>query len=292
MLLAGNTAHLSLLRLTVVNHFRAFVITRRHLIRGPPMKHFQPLSLCVLSTIGAIALCGAGASAADLGAPIYKAPPPSPPVHTWTGFYVGANGGFGGDRFQYPFTFGAIPALGVGPTTGTAALNSSGFFGGGQVGFNWQAAQSWVLGVEADFDEADIEGIATTSANTFSGNVGTKLDWFGTVRGRAGFLVTPQALLYGTGGWAYGHTTSSANAAAFGLTVGTSAGQEQNGWTAGGGLEYAFNPWLSFKTEYLYLNLGTANLAGGTLAGGLFSLSEKTTVHTVKAGLNFKLGAW
>jgi opacity protein-like surface antigen len=179
------------------------------------MKRAQLISLYLLSTVGALGLCGAAASAADLGAPMYKAP--SPAGYNWTGFYVGANGGFGGDRFEYPFSFGSVPVLGLGPTTGTSTLNSSGFFGGGQVGFNWQAGQSLVLGVEADFDDADIKGLANTSANTFSGNVGTKLDWFGTVRGRVGFLVTPQALLYGTGGWAYGHTTSNADAAAFGL---------------------------------------------------------------------------
>ena len=139
---------------------------------------------------------------------------------------------------------------------------------------------------------ADIEGKAKTSATLFSGAVGTKLDWFGTVRGRVGFLVTQSALLYGTGGWAHGHTTSSASAAAFGLAAAASIGHEKNGWTAGGGLEYAFNPWLQFKTEYLYLNLGTDGITSGTIAGVPFSLSEKTTVHTVKIGLNVKFGGW
>jgi len=249
--------------------------------------------ICLLTTIGAIALSGAAAHAADLGVRSYAPPPPPPPpVYSWTGFYVGANGGFGGDRFQYPFSVGGVPALGLGATTGTSTLNSSGFFGGGQVGYNWQVAPAWVVGVESDFDGADIEGNANTSANTFSGNAGTKLDWFGTVRGRAGVLVTPNALLYGTGGWAYGHTTSSASASAFGLSALASTGHDKSGWTAGAGLEYAFNPWLSFKTEYLYLNLGTDNITSGSLAGVPFSLSEKTTVHTVKVGLNVKLGAF
>ena len=137
--------------------------------------------LSVLSAIGAIALAGPAAVAADLAVPRYVAPPPPQPVYTWTGFYFGANGGFGGDQFQFPFTVGLI--------AGTSTLNSSGFFGGGQVGYNWQVAPAWVLGVESDFDGADIEGMASTSANAFSGNVGSKLDWFGTVRGRVGFLV-------------------------------------------------------------------------------------------------------
>jgi outer membrane immunogenic protein len=178
-----------------------------------------PLSL---SVVVAIAVGRAATHAADLGVrPAYSPPPPLPPAYSWTGFYLGANGGFGGDKFQYPFSIGGpIPALGIpAATSGTSTLNSSGFFGGGQAGFNWQAGSAWVLGVESDFDGADIEGKAATSATLFSGSVGTKLDWFGTVRGRVGFLVTPSALLYGTGGWAYGHTTNSANAAAFGLAV-------------------------------------------------------------------------
>ena len=113
-------------------------------------------------------------------------------------FTSARNGGFGGDQFQYPFTVGSIPALGFGATTGTSALNSSGFFGGAQIGYNWQFAPAWVAGVEADFDGADIEGKATTTANTFSGNVGSTFDWFGTVRARVGYLVTPTALLYAT----------------------------------------------------------------------------------------------
>jgi opacity protein-like surface antigen len=113
---------------------------------------------------------------------------------------------------------------------------------------------------------------------------------FGTVRGRAGALVTPNTLLYATGGWAYGHTTTSASAALLGVGAATSIGSNQNGWAVGGGLEYAFNSWLSFKTEYLYVDLGTSTLVSGGGGGVPFSLSEKATAHTVKAGINIKLG--
>lgn len=251
-----------------------------------------PLSLSV--TV-AILIGSAAAHAADLGVrPAYSPPPPPAPVMSWTGFYLGGNGGFGGDKFQYPFTVGGpIPALGItAATSGTSSLTSSGFFGGGQAGFNWQAAPTWVIGAEGDFDAANIQGKANTSATVFSGSVGTTLDWFGTVRGRVGFLVTPSALFYGTGGWAYGRTTSSANAAGLGLGATGSVGHDKNGWTAGGGLEYAFNQWLSFKTEYLFLDLGTDSLVNGTVAGVPFSVSEKTTVHTVKAGINVRFGGW
>ncbi len=240
--------------------------------------------LCLLATTAAIAVTSTAVHAADMAAKAYM-PPPPPPAPTWTGFYVGINGGFGGDRNQYPFTVGGI--------SGTSNLNSSGFFGGGQAGYNWQFAPAWVAGVEADFDDADIQGIASTSASGLVSSIGTRLDWFGTVRGRVGYLVTPTTLLYGTGGWAYGHETSSASISAGGLGAGASVGTTQtSGWTAGAGLEYALNPRVSFKTEYLFVNLGSATLANGVSGGVPFSLSEKTTVHTVKVGLNFELGAW
>jgi opacity protein-like surface antigen len=92
--------------------------------------------------------------------------------------------------------------------------------------------------------------------------------------------------------WAYGHTTSSANAAGLGLAAAGSVGHEKNGSTAGAGLEYAFNPWLSFKVENLYHDLGTDALVSGAVTGVPFSLSEKTTAHTVKIGVNVKLKVW
>lgn len=240
-------------------------------------------TLVAFAAIGAIALGASSAHAADLGqAPMYKAPPMMPPAYSWTGFYIGANGGFGGNKFDYPAT--------VGPLSGTASLNSSGFFGGGQIGYNWQLSPLWVIGVETDIDAADIEGKATESTAFGGASAGSKIDYFGTVRGRAGALITPNTLLYATGGWAYGHTTTSASAALLGVGAATSIGANQSGWTVGGGLEYAFNSWLSFKTEYLYVDLGTATLVSGTAAGIPFSLGEKATAHTVKAGINVKLG--
>jgi outer membrane immunogenic protein len=240
--------------------------------------------LCLLATTAAIALTSTAVHAADMAMKAY-APAPMAPPPSWTGFYLGLNGGFGGDRNTYSFSAGGV--------SGTSTLNSSGFFGGAQAGYNWQFAPAWVAGVEADIDDADIQGYASTSGGGAAGNVGTRLSWFGTVRGRVGYLITPNALFYGTGGWAYGHVTSSAAASGGGLVAGASVGNTQTGgWTAGAGLEYAFNPSISFKTEYLFVNLGSANLANGISGGVPFSLSEKTTVHTVKAGVNFKFNSW
>lgn len=240
-------------------------------------------TLLSLATVGAIALGVSTAHAADLAPmPMYKAPMLPPPAYSWTGFYVGANGGFGGNKFDYPATVGGL--------SGTSSLTSSGFLGGGQVGYNWQLSPLWVVGLETDFDGSNIASNASASTAFGGASAGTTIDWFGTVRGRVGALVTPNALLYATGGWAYGHTTTTASAALLGVGAATSIGNNQSGWTVGGGLEYALNSWLSFKTEYLYLDLGTATLVSGTAGAVPFSLGEKATAHTVKAGFNIKLG--
>lgn len=209
-------------------------------------------------------------------APIYKARPA--PAVSWTGFYVGINGGFGGDKFEYPFTI-----AGVG---GSASFTSSGWFGGGQIGYNYEFSPAWVAGIEADIEAADIDGMPKASAAGLSLRAGTKLDWFGTVRGRIGYLLTPSALLYGTGGWAYGHTTSSINIDPGIFSV--SYDHDKSGWAAGGGLEYALTPHFSVNAEYLYVDLGTDTIASGTILQIPSSISVKTTVHTMKIGLNYR----
>lgn len=89
-------------------------------------------------------------------------------------------------------------------------------------------------------------------------------------------------MIYVTGGYAFGKTRSSAN------LVGVFAGSQDNtksGWTAGGGFEYAWTSNLSFKFEYLYVHLGTDNVA--TLPG-VFTADEDMNLHTAKIGLNWR----
>src|SRR3954467_7197916 len=131
----------------------------------------------------AISVAGA-ASAADMQArPYTKAPPPAllSPAYNWSGFYIGAMGGYGWD-----------------------SGNSSGGFGGGTVGYNWQLPGSqFVFGVEVDAAGASIK-------DSFTEDVGggllvtqeTKINTFGSVTGRAGFAIDA-ALLYAKGGYAW-----------------------------------------------------------------------------------------
>ncbi len=100
------------------------------------------------TTITTVMLLGA-AQAADLKAPVYKAPP-APVYYNWTGFYIGINGGgaWGHTDWQYNFTSGAPHTF--------ADHKTHGALFGGTVGYNWQFASPWVLGIEADFDWADV----------------------------------------------------------------------------------------------------------------------------------------
>ncbi|MGH6801633.1 MAG: outer membrane protein, partial [Methylocella sp.] len=237
----------------------------------------------LLASAGAMALTGA-AFAADLPS---RAPPPvylpPPPVFTWTGLYVGLNAGYewAASRsvnttavpvFAAP-TFETELALSSALATGTAHVNPNGFIGGGQIGYNLQWANNFVVGIEAD-----IQGIAGTNrTGSFSGSgnptafpaetiVSTvqsnkRINYLGTVRGRVGFLMTPTLLIYGDGGLAYGGVEAATGIGQTNLPFGGfgSFGNISNsrvGWTAGGGLEWLFAPNWSAKVEYLYYDLG------------------------------------
>jgi outer membrane immunogenic protein len=172
---------------------------------------------------------------------------------------------------------------------GNANLTSSGFLFGGQLGYNWQTGP-WVWGVEADIQWANIKGDVSANASGPGGSLGlsagSELEWFGTVRGRVGYA-WDRVMLYATGGYAYGSVNTWANASLTGEgNFSFSRSNTKNGWTVGGGLEYAMTPNLMFKTEYLYMDLGTSTV----YSIPEFRISEDTTVHLVRAGLNWKFG--
>jgi outer membrane immunogenic protein len=212
-----------------------------------------------------------------------KAPPPPvvAVVYNWTGFYIGANigGSWGRERDDGTFssvssaqefrTAGPTP---VGPpvvtTFGPVSLfggsDLNGFVGGAQAGYNWQRG-NWLLGIEGDLQgtsERSNDGhiciVAGCISTTSLFNTSYRLDWFGTFRGRAGILVSPQFLLYATGGLAYGHIGATEP------TIPLSWGSTRAGWTLGAGGEWALDSNWSIKLEYLYMDLGRFGSASAT----------------------------
>ena len=260
-----------------------------------------------------------------------KAPPQAPyispvPVASWTGFYVGVNAGgtFGGsssialtpssDFGPFPSGFASAQAIGAYPTS--LASRRSGFIGGGQVGFNYQFGM-FVAGVEADIQGLPQNNNAVSamlfnpapppanfSAPVFgTATVARRLDYLGTARGRLGVTFGP-ALIYGTGGLAYGRTDLAYTgtigfpiAPAIVLTGTSSTSRTSLGYALGGGVEYAFwNNW-SVKAEYLYFNLGRhSTVIGGAFTnfapatGGFSTASVRDDGHIFRAGLNYRFG--
>lgn len=235
------------------------------------------------------------ASAADLP---MRAPAPAPapvyvaPVFTWSGFYVGVNGGYAGDEFRYPF---AVTADIEGPVTvasGKASVNSSGFIGGAQIGYNFQLGNNFVLGIEGDYNFSNVEGRVAADANFDGSNIalsaGSELTSFATVRARAGYS-WDRALLYVTGGWAHARIKSGLDVSYDSESlISLSRKHNLNGWALGAGLEYALTDRLSFKTEYLYMDFGKATLLETNFGEANIGLDVDTRIHTVRAGLNYR----
>jgi outer membrane immunogenic protein len=196
----------------------------------------------------------------------------------WTGFYLGANGGYGwsayNDKYSYPAGVDAF-----GPYSAYGGNHADGGFGGAQLGYNWQMASPFVIGFETDIQGAGISGSGTDGVDNFK----TQLNWFGTVRGRVGYAFD-HALVYFTGGYAYGglqSTISVADSFNFDNTV--------SGYVLGGGAEYKFNPAWSVKVEYQYLDFGKnePTRIDGLTATGWGVNTPDDAFHTVRVGINY-----
>jgi len=200
---------------------------------------------------GLIALgMAAPASAADLAArPYTKAPPVLAPIYDWTGFYIGANGGWGQSHNCVDFVTAA------GAIIADGCRDRSGGLVGGQIGYRWQANQ-WVFGLEAQGDWADLSNTRISLINpAFSTRV--KTDGIGLFTGQIGYAWNA-TLLYVKGGAAVTSNRFSILNTLTGFDL-ASASSTRWGGTVGVGLEYGFTPNWSVGVEYDHLFMGHAN---------------------------------
>lgn len=244
-----------------------------------------------LATTAFVVLTAASAGAADMTArPAYAAPPPAP-VYTWSGMYFGANVGYSWGQSK---TDGTPPGVAV---TTNETQNIDGVIGGGQTGYNYQFG-SWVWGFESDLQASGQKGGSTIPV--FLGTTVTtdhKLEWFGTSRSRLGFLATPNLLLYGTGGVAYGQIKDTYTVTAFGFPAAAAVATVKDvraGWTLGGGIEGAFGGGWSAKVEYLYIDLGKLEQTVALPLAGIpaATFNTRLTDNIVRVGLNYKWGGY
>jgi outer membrane immunogenic protein len=237
------------------------------------------LSVCAACLFLSLATSARGA---DLGG--YTPPPQyvpdALPALMWTGLYVGLNAGYAGSR-DFTHETSAAPYDGVGLEQ--FGSRTSGFTGGGQIGYNYQLGHV-VLGVEADFNYLDF----SRTVNSPSGAVTESMSgsFVGTVRPRVGLAFGP-ALFYATGGLAYGSvdTTITGNTANALMATNTDM---RVGWVAGGGVEYALSRNWSIRAEYLHTDLGRADSSGTALDTNTYSWRDHLTDDAVRLGINFR----
>jgi outer membrane immunogenic protein len=251
------------------------------------------------------------------------------PSYDWSGFYAGPHFGWAQPQNDGASLSGD-PAIGqplidgfgrhkFAPSSLSSSLN--GFVGGGQVGYNQQYG-AIVVGLEADFSGSAVnDRSSSTSAPVFSipltTSIEDRLQWLGTVRGRVGYVPINNLLIFGTGGLAYGkveETLSFSNGGALAINflngsvlscpansppcLSGSFSDTHVGWTAGGGFEWALDSNTTFRTEYLYVDLGSAPVvtakgnqnAGITTTPDVFLKARFTDIqeNIVRGGLNFK----
>src|SRR3954454_14241706 len=201
----------------------------------------------VLLVIG-IAGLAAPASAADMA--VKAAPPPMvAPIYNWTGFYIGANGGWGENHNCVDFINGAGVAVASG------CRDRSGGLIGGQLGYRWQANQ-FVFGLEAQGDWADLSNQRVSLIDpTFSTR--TKTSGIGLFTGQIGYAWNA-SLFYVKGGAAVTDNRFSVLEHAFGTEL---LAQSETRWggAVGVGWEYGFAPNRSAGIEYDHLFMGHRN---------------------------------
>ena len=243
----------------------------------------------LLGIAGVIALA-VPASAADLAArPYAKAPAMIAAVYDWSGFYVGANGGWGSSRKcwdQYTAVGGAF----IG---GDGCHNATGGVAGGQIGYRWQAG-AWVFGLEGQGDWADLRGRSVSVLNPAFTNE-SRIGAFGLFTGQIGYAAN-NVLLYVKGGAAVTDDSFRTFVTGTNVLATSTANDTRWGGTVGAGLEFGFSPNWSAAVEYDHLFMGnrtysfTHNGVAGA-AGTAFSTERvRQDVDLVTVKVNYRWG--
>lgn len=185
----------------------------------------------------------------------------------WSGFYVGAHGGYGWADSDAVFSNGNPAALDFG---------LDGAFIGGQVGYSYVFGNGLLVGVEADYSFANINGSASADIGLGTTVATMEIDSMASVRARLGYAMG-QFLPYITGGWAWADVDRSAS---FGNQ---SANADFDGWTLGAGVDYAITNNWSAGLEYRYTDFGDE-----TFDFAPFDSIVDLDLHTVSLRLNYR----
>jgi outer membrane immunogenic protein len=237
-----------------------------------------------------------------------KALPVAPPPFSWTGFYVGLDGGGAVGTNDYYSSF--VPSWSIPPfAAGSGSYQVGGIFGGPVAGFNYQFSNNVVLGIEAN-------AALTTLGGNYGGCIPSgfaclhnefDLNDFGTVRGRVGYEVSwNNALIYGTGGLAWGHSIFSSTYETLTPTSVTAfSSADRWGWAAGAGVEIPLSANWSMNLQYLHIQFNSTDtslpLGGFRAINTVFAVapsrivgnfSSSTGFETLSGGFNYRFNTW
>jgi outer membrane immunogenic protein len=238
--------------------------------------------------VAAFAGCLVGAAplayAADMGpAPMPAKGPMAPQIvaSTWTGCYLGGNIGGGWAHKDFTDSFSGF---------NDGSHTASGIAGGGQIGCDYQFATSWVIGIQGMWDAASLTGDNVITGDPHD-TVHSKVRSFGTVTGRVGYLLMPQLLFYGKGGFAWADDRFNCNGdVSGGCYPGWSASGTRSGWDAGVGLSWMVAPNWDLWIEYDHLGLGTKTVTftPDNGIGHPFNEDIKQSVDKVLVGFDYR----
>jgi outer membrane immunogenic protein len=193
-----------------------------------------------------------------------------PQFRGWDRVYVGLSAGTVRSNVTWADSFGFA----------SVGFKSAGAVIGLTVGKNWQNGR-WVYGFEGDLSSAESQGISYDFICLFLFSCRTELNALATMRGRLGFLFTPNLLIFGTAGGAAAQFTHSNAFFTSGRNIGF-------GYTVGGGVEASIAPNWTVKAEYIF-----ARIDGGDICGGPCFINVDNDIHIFRLGMNrhFGLGA-
>jgi outer membrane immunogenic protein len=250
------------------------------------MNHSKLIAALTFTT----ALGTGAASAADLAArPYTKAPVYVAQIYDWSGFYVGGHVGGAWTNQSWVNTANTTLFGDLGPGQGFRQRNS-GVFGGGQIGYNWQA-NNFVFGLEGTISGLDNKAsVLNTVFGAGDDRFDWRTNWMATITGRLGVTYTNN-LFYVKGGYAGANNRLSVNDVTLPVFGSGSQTQWHNGWTVGAGWEYGITQnWIvGLEYDYAAFENKSYQLAGA--AAGVYTFDAKPRdIQSAVVRLSYKFG--
>jgi len=256
--------------------------------RGANMKNAKLIAALTVTT----ALGVSAASAADLAArPYGKAPAYIESIYNWAGFYVGGHLGGASTNQEWINTANTTFFGDLSPGQGFRQ-RGSGIFGGGQIGYNWQA-NNWVFGLEGTVSGLNNSGTVVNNVFGFGldDRFSWRTDWMATVTGRVGYAVANN-LFYAKGGYAgVNNHLSVVDANPNPSTGSGSQTQWHHGWTVGAGWEYGITQNWIVGLEYDYSAFEKKSYQLGGVGPGTYTFDARPhDIQSVVGRVSYKFG--